>query len=405
MRNMIITFGLLAVLMVSVVTLVAAVDVPGVTEDKIRVGMIADLTGPVALGGQEISAGARLYVQHINHQGGVHGRQIELLVEDDGYQPPRTIAALRKLVDRDRVFCFVGNVGSSTTMATFPLLQQEQIPLLFPLAFNTSMYTPPRRYVFALDPTYAIQSWIMVKYILDIEYAESPRLAVLYQDDDYGRDGLRGLRDAAAHHDLPIVAEASYRAGAVDFSTQVLNLKQSGATHVILWTLIREAAAILREARQMGWHPQFIGGNTTGDDQVVELAGSASRGFKATALVDIWGDSEKARQYHRLIEKYDPGHRPVQYHSGGFAVAQGLVEVLRRAGRNLTREKLVEAAESFRGWDGGLGPPMTYGPNLRGGKSTAAIMIEADIEQMRFVRATDWIPFEMPDRLAQKGSR
>ena len=390
-------------LLMSECLLAAGEDIPGVTDDAVRIGMIADLTGPLASIGQEASAGVRLYLRHINDQGGVHGRKLELIVEDDGYQPPRTIAAFRKLVDRDRVFCFVGNVGSSTTMATFPLLQQEQIPLLLPLAPNSMMYTPPRRYVFSLEPAYAIQAWIILKYILDIEGAESPRLAVLYQDDDYGNDGLRGLREAAAYHELPIVAETSYRAGSVNFSTQVLNLKQSGATHVVLWTVIRETAAVLRQAQQLGWHPRFIGGAPTADERVIELAGVASHGFKAVRAIEFWSDAGKARQYHHLIRRYDPGFRPRYYHAVGFGIAQTLVEGLKRAGPDLTREDLVDAMEGFREWDEWLGPPLTYGPNLRGGMNTSAFVARADTTEMRFMPVTDWIHLEMPEQRTREG--
>ena len=401
MRLLTPVIGALILLTASAWGSAGAEDVPGVTDDEIRVGMITDLTGPLAFLGQESRAGLELYLRHINDQGGVHGRKLRLFAEDDGYRPPRSIAAFRKLVDRDHVFCFVLNLGSSCNLAVFPFIEREGIPLIGPNCFNTAMHTPPNHYVFALDPAYSIQAWIMVKHIVDIERAESPRLAVLYQDDDYGRDGLRGLWDAAAYYELPIVAETSYKPGAVDFRTQVLNLRQSRATHVILWTITRETAAVLREAHQLGWHPEFFGGLPTADDKVVELAGSASQGFKAIQIVDYWSDSEEVRLYHQLIEKYDPGHRPGLYHAGGVSVGQALVEALRRAGRGLTRENLVEALESFRGWDEWMGPPVTYGPNLRGGKYTAAFMVQADTTEMRFVRATDWIPFEMPDQRAQ----
>ncbi|MBT6145366.1 MAG: ABC transporter substrate-binding protein, partial [Gemmatimonadetes bacterium] len=168
----------------------ASADAPGVTDDKILVGMTTDLTGVLAFVGHQSSAGARLYLQHVNEQGGVHGRQIELLVEDDGYQPARTVAAFRKLLDRDGVFCFAGNLGSSQTMATFPFVKRARVPVLMPLNFNSKMSTPHKRYVFAMDPSYPIQSWIMAQYIAAQEHTESPRLAVVYQDDGYGRDGL-----------------------------------------------------------------------------------------------------------------------------------------------------------------------------------------------------------------------
>ena len=404
MRNLICILSLSVILLISAFLAAPAADVPGVTDDEILVGMITDLTGPAAFFGQEISAGGRLYLQHVNSQGGVHGRKIRLIVEDDGYKPSRSVAAFRKLVDRDRIFCFVGNLGSSCNLAVFPFIERERIPLVYPACFNTAMHTPPRRYVFAPDPDYAIQSWIMVKYIVETEKAHNPRLAAVYQDDDFGRDGLRGLRDAAAHYGLPIVAEESHKRGAVDFSTQVLNLKQAHPTHVILCTLVREAAAVLKEAHRLDWHPRFIGGNAAGDDKVVELAGDAAVNFMAISILNLWRDppGDGLKLYRRLEQESGSGRASSPFRANAFYGAQILVEGLQRAGRDLTREKFVEALESFKAWDGGLGPPVTYGPNLRGGKHTAAILSRADVAQGVLVGATDWITFDMPEQTAQK---
>lgn len=379
-----------------------AEEVPGVTDTAIRVGMITDLTGPLAFVGQEASAGARLYLDHINAGGGVHGRKIELIVEDDGYQPPRTIAAFRKLVDQDRVFCFAGNMGTSTTTATFPFIERERIPLIAPGTFASAMHTPPKQYLFAKDPSYNIQAWIIAKYILEVEKADAPRLAVLYQDDDYGQDGLRGLREAAEHYGLPIVAEESYKKGAVDFSTQVLNLRKADPTHVVLWAVYREAAAVLKEARMADWHPQFIGGLPVADDKTLELAGADAEGLLALQSIDLQSQDEPMKQYRELVSKYTPDHRLSFYHALGFESAQALVEGLERAGRELNRENLVEAMESFKEWNGSIGPPLTYGPGLRGGQNTSAFMVRADVANKTFVRATDWIRFERPAQVAQK---
>ena len=378
-----------------------AEEVPGVTETNIRVGMITDLTGPLAFLGQEISAGAQLYLRHVNEQGGVHGRTLELLVEDDGYQPPRTIAAFRKLVDRDGIFCFVGNMGSTTTMATFPFIERERIPLIMPGTYNSAIYQPPKRYVFAADPSYSVQSWIMVKYILEVEKTEAPRLAVVYQDDDYGHDGLSGLREAAAYYGVPLVAEVSYKRGAVDFGTQLLNLKQADPTHVILWTVYREGAAVMREAYTSDWHPRFVGPSVIADDKIVALSGEAAADFSTLSLFDLNSDSTTANPYLELLEKYDPDREIGAYHSGGVYYAQVLVEGLQRAGRDITREKLVEAMESFSGWTSGFGPPVTYGPNVRGGVSTAAFVMKADVAQKKLLPVTDWIQFERPRQLAE----
>lgn len=380
-------------------------NVPGVTEDAIKVGMIADLTGPIAFTGQEVSAGARLYLQHVNEQGGVHGRRIELIVEDDGYQPSRTVIAARKLLDRDRVLCFFGNMGTATTLAIESILEAEGVPLFAPNTFSSVLYTPARRYIFGVDPSYRMQSWMM----LDIIYREiqggHPKLGVIYQDDDFGRDGLRGLREAADYYGVQIVAEESYKRGATDFSTQVLNLKRANATHVILWTIYREAALVLKEAQQLDWHPVFLGNNLIADDKLVQLAGEAAENLQTLAGLNLFSDTSQMKLYRELIARYDPGRTPHYYHASGYLFAQFLVEVLQRAGSDLNREKLVTAAESFRGWEENLAySPFVYGPNQRGGSIGQVYLARVDIDQKRFVCDKEPIRFEMPVDFSSTGN-
>ncbi|MEW6751318.1 MAG: ABC transporter substrate-binding protein [Candidatus Latescibacterota bacterium] len=334
------------------------------------------------------------YLAFANDQGGVHGRRLQLLVEDDGYQPPRAVAAFRKLVDQDRVFCLVGDVGTATTLAIFPLLEREHVPLVMPAAMTSAFYTPPRHEVFAVDPSYYAQAWIILRYLAEVARAPSPRLVTIYQDDDFGQDGLKGLREAAAHYGFPIVAEEGYRRGAVDFSTQVLNLRKAEPTHVVLFTVTRETAAILQEAARAGWHPGFIGANPAADDKIVELAGPAATGYLALQVLDFRGDTEAARRYREHTARYRPGHPPRTYHAYGYYVAQLLVEGLQRAGRDLSRESLIATLETLDHWSDTIGPPVTYGPGVRGGLSTAAFLARADVASRTMVRCTDWIPYD-----------
>jgi branched-chain amino acid transport system substrate-binding protein len=369
----------------------------GITDDTIRVGMIVDLTGPLAFIGQEISTGAELYFQDVNDRGGVHSRKIELIVEDDGYQPPRAVAAFRKLVDVDGIFCLLGNVGTATTMAIMPMLEEEAIPLLEPNSFSSALYTPPHRYVFTVPLSYPAQSWVMVQRIADSPDAAAARLGVIYQDDDFGLDGLQGVRDAAAHYGLTIVAEEAHQRGATDFSTTVLNLKRANPTHVILWTVLRETAAVLQEAHQLGWEPQFFGNNTAADDHLVGLAAEALRDSNALFATNWDPSSPSMNTYLEALSRYAPNKEPAYYHAAGFAEAQILVEALERAGRDPTREKLVAAAETFDGWDeNAYGMPVTYGPGLRGGLDIKVFFKKADVEQGKLVRASDNIFFEIP---------
>jgi branched-chain amino acid transport system substrate-binding protein len=380
-------------------------SVPGITEDTIKVGMIVDLTGPIAFIGQEVSAGARLYLQHVNEQGGVHGRRIELIVEDDGYQPSRTVIAARKLLDRERVLCFFGNMGTATTLAIESILEAEGVPLFAPNTFSSVLYTPARRYIFGVDPSYRMQSWMMLSIIRQETQGRHPLIGVIYQDDDFGRDGLRGLSDAAAYYGMHIVAEESYKRGATDFSTQVLNLKRANATHVILWTVLRETAAVLKEARQLDWHPVFLGNTTIADDKLVQLAGEAAENLRILSNLNLSSDTDQMKLYRELIARYDPGRALQYYHAAGYTFAQFQVEILQHAGRDLNREKLVTAAESFRGWDENLAHlPITYGPGLRGGSIGQVYLARADVEQKRFVYDNEPTRFEMPADFAAAGN-
>jgi len=390
-------FGLTALSAAFLVACAAEQESEGVTDDTIRVGMIVDLTGPLAFLGQEFSSGAELYFKVVNDHGGVHGRKIELIVEDDGYQPPRTVAAFRKLVDVDGIFCLLGNIGTATTMAIMPMLEEEAIPLLEPNTFSSALYTPPHRYVFAVPLSYAAQSWVMVQRIADSPDAAEARLGVVYQDDDFGLDGLQGVREAAAHYGLTIVVEEAHQRGATDFSTTVLNLKRANPTHVILWTVLRETAAVLQEAHQLGWKPQFLANNSAADDRLVGIAAEALRDANALFVTNWDPSSPSMKTYLEALTRYAPDKEPAYYHAGAFSEAQILVEALERAGRDVDREKLVQAAETFDGWDeNAYGMPIIYGPGLRGGLDIKVFFKKADVEQGKLVRASDDIFFEIP---------
>jgi branched-chain amino acid transport system substrate-binding protein len=392
-----IRYGLIILLIASLVGCANGEGHQGVTDDTIRVGMIADLTGPLAFVGQQARDGAQLHIDLINARGGVHGRKLELIVEDDGYQPARSVAAYRKLVDLDDVFCLIGNVGSPTTQAVIPIVEREKVPLLWPTALSSAIYTPPRRYVFASMISYHISSWIMAQYVRETRNGGDVRLGVIYQDDDFGLDGLAGLREAAAYYDLPIVAEESYKRGAVDFSTQVLNIKKADPTHVILWTVLRETAAVFKEADQLDWRPQFLVNNAAADNVLAKLAGKTAGNALVLTMLDTSREEEQTKQYVEFLDKYAKDSAPSQFHAFGYAMVQALVEALERAGKDLTREKLVEALETFNRWDENLlSTPISYNAGLRGGLAVRVFFSRADPESETLVRVTDDILFEMP---------
>jgi len=166
---------------------------PGVTDDEILIGNIQDLSGPMAYLGGEIKHGAELYLRHVNESGGVYGRKIRMITEDHQYNPAMSLAAAKKLLDRDGVFCLFNVIGTATASALFNLVEEQGVPFIAPATNASSMSDPPKRYVFATDTPYDAQGRILCNYLAQ-RGDENVKVGIIYQDDDFGKDGLKGVR-------------------------------------------------------------------------------------------------------------------------------------------------------------------------------------------------------------------
>jgi branched-chain amino acid transport system substrate-binding protein len=160
--------------------------------------------------------------------------------------------------------------------------------------------------MFGADPSYRMTSWILLDYVANTLKATDARIGVIFQDDDMGADGLAGLREAAAYYGLPIVAEEGHKRGAIDFSSQVLNVKRSGATHVVLWTLLRETAAILKKANEFGWMPEFLSWFAQADPRLLELAGDAAANLQIANIMDLDSDDPRFQVYLDALDRCRP---------------------------------------------------------------------------------------------------
>jgi branched-chain amino acid transport system substrate-binding protein len=160
--------------------------------------------------GKGVSGGADTYFKMINDQGGVHGRKIVYLVEDDGYSPPKAVAAAKKLVEGDQVFSIFMVLGSAQSLAMYPTLERAGVPLIQPATQASTIAYPPTKYLFHADPNYIVQAKIGMDYAVKELKMEKPKVAVVYQDDEPGQDWLKGVKEACAHYKLEVVAEASY---------------------------------------------------------------------------------------------------------------------------------------------------------------------------------------------------
>ena len=368
----------------------------GVTDTEILVGTVADTTGPLSLNGTQLNIGARLYFNAVNGKGGIHGRKLKLLTETDDYQTGKHIAALRKLIFVDKVFGFINNVGSSSTMAAAPILQQNKVPLLAPQAPQPALYNPPQRYIFAYYPDYVVNGRLLLEYAVEkMKGRQGFNVGVLYQDDDVGKSALKGIQERINKHkemDIKIVSKAGYKRGEADLSSQALKIKAPNPDIVILIAIQGPEAAFLKEADKINWKPKFVCSMAAPPPTVIKLAGAkAVEGvsflhcFFSGKMTNEWG----VKEYVDSLKKTHPKEKPHTYGLCGYSIARLFVEGLNRAGRNLTRETFVDAMETINNFDTGSGIVVTYSPTRRLGCENRAFF--TTVKDGKLIKETGWI--------------
>ena len=382
--------GTLIIIGLLAVGCVKRAPAPGVTDTEVLIGNVQDLSGPLKELGAIIPSGSNMYFQYINDQGGVHGRSIKMLIEDHQYNPQKAVAATKKLVEKDQVFCLFQILGTSPCEAIRPILSETGTPLIAPATNSGTMSDLSREagdLIFHTDTGYDRQGEILVDYILNQN--SDAKIGIVYQDDDYGENVLEGIARAESEHNLTVQKE-SYQRGAIDFKGQTMNLLKGGCTDVIIAGIVREPVTVMKTAEAMNYKPNFFGTGPTVDARVGKLAGSAGEGFTATYWANMWNsDAPGPILYRELCEKYDiPEPYIGLYHYYGFATAQLLVEGLERAGRNPTRKSLVRGLETFKNWDVGSFPPITFSRNDHAGVDKVQLVQMQNGEQ---VVITDWL--------------
>jgi len=344
----------------------------GVSEKEVKIGGIVDLSGPIAFMGKGVSDGAKLYFKHINDQGGIYGRKIKYILEDDGYSSPRAVQACKKLVVRDKVFCIFHVLGSAQCNAMYPFLESKGIPLLIPATQNRDMGVPPRKYLFLADTHYTTMGKLAVEYIVDDMGIKDPKIACIYQDDTPGHDWRNGTRIGCKYYGLDLL-EFPYKRGTVDFSPQIAKCKDAGITHILSWTLIREPAILMKEAQRLQYKATYFTSLASMAKKVIDLAGDAvdySNGFYCTGTVyDAYTETTpRITEFKNNMAKYKMCDIDNFYNYYGYQAAVTLVEGLKRAGKNLTREGMIKALETFKGFENGILAPITVGAQQEGGR-------------------------------------
>jgi len=396
MKKRIIVLFIGIVFLFSFPNLIHAGKTRGLTDQTITIGSIMDLTGPASFIMRGTSAGAESYVKYINDQGGINGRKIRYIVEDNTYQPATAVAALKKLVYRDKIFALCLSGGTVCVLAMADAVKRDDVPTMC-YSGSEAVYTPFRRHLFSAQTSNERYGIGVAEYIIKELKPKSPRFASIYQDDEFGKSGLRGFRKAAKFYGVEWVGEKPYKRGALDFTSQVISLKNAGANYVYLSSLIREGSGILREAKKLNWHPIFSGFSGMSLGKLFELAGDSADGFIGSRDVAGWEeDTPGVRKIKETIMKYRGNLEGMHSHTNvGWELTMLMTEGLKRAGKGLTTDNLIRALESIKNFDpDGLAAPVTWGRNRREGAIGLKLM-KADVANKAFVPITGWIMPEL----------
>ncbi|MGD9180230.1 MAG: ABC transporter substrate-binding protein [Desulfobacterales bacterium] len=371
MNKKLLGIGLLLVIILAIPSMAAAgPKVTGVTDTEVVVGLTTPLSGPAALWGST-GLGAKAWADHINAQGGIHGRKIKVILKDDGYNPARALANLQEM--KGKIFAVCGLLGTAVVHTTRDFFPENKV-LLINAYGNTRMWLEwPKdklRYVFIAYPDYEDEGEWLADFA--VEWQGSKKLAVFYQNDDYGKLGMAGVKKALARLSAKakLTAAIPYEVTDRTVSTHALKLKQSGADTLILYPSPTHGANIIKETAKVGYRPKIITSFPLGDPILYKLCGELWEGVYPAlpAHLGAIGSDPKTNRALDQIKKINSKIPSDNFAVFGAASMMHLVEGLRRAGRNLTADSMIKAMESIKRWQTPAGGAVvTYGPNRHHG--------------------------------------
>jgi len=357
----------------------------GATDTEIKIGNIMPYSGPASAYGV-IGKTEDAYFNKINAEGGINGRKINFISYDDAYSPPKAVEQTRKLVESDEVLLMFNPLGTPSNSAIQKYLNGKKVPQLF-VASGASRWNDPKDFPWTMgwQPSYQSEAHIYAKYLLK----EKPdgKIGVLYQNDDFGKDYLKGLKDGLGAKASMIVAEESYETTEPSVENHVVKLKASGADVFISITTPKFAAQAIKKLAEMDWHPLQIVSNVSASvGGVMKPAGfENSQGILSAAYAKDgadpqWDNDPGMKKFYAFLEKYYPdGNRLDGSVVYGYGVAQTMVEVLKQSGDDLTRANVMKQAASLKDFG-----PDTLLPGIKINTSPTDYAPIKQLQMMRF---------------------
>ena len=325
----------------------------GATDTEIKIGNIMPYSGP-ASSYSVIGKTEAAYFNKINAEGGINGRKINFISYDDGYSPPKTVEQARKLVESDEVLLIFNSLGTPPNSSIHKYMNAKKVPQLF-VATGATKWNDPREFPWTMgwQPSYQSETQIYAKYIL--KNYPNAKIAVLYQNDDYGKDYLKGLKDGLGSKVSMIVAEEAYETTEPTIDSHLLNLKASGADVFVDLSIPKFAAQAIKKAAEVQWKPvHFLNSVSSSITATIKPAGfdNAQGIITSEYLKDPtdpqWKDDSDIKAWNAFLDKYYPeANRADAFVIYGYAVAQSMVQVLKRCGDDLTRANVMKQAASM----------------------------------------------------------
>jgi ABC-type branched-subunit amino acid transport system substrate-binding protein len=356
----------------------------GASDTEIKIGNIIPYSGPASAYGSVGKAMAG-YFKKINDEGGINGRKVNFISYDDAYSPPKAVEQTRKLVEGDEVLVVFGALGTPSNTAIQKYLNAKKVPQLF-LATGATKWNDPKNFPWTMGwlPSYQSEGRIYAKYLLQ----EKPngKIAVLYQNDDFGKDYLKGLQDGLGAKKSMIVMEDSYELSEPSIDTHIVKLKATGADVLVIFTTPKFGAQTIKKVGELGWKPmQIIANVSASTANVMKPAGLdfAQGIISATYAKDTtdpqWNDDPGMKDYKAFLAKYVPEVNVADSSAvTGYNMAQTMVAVLKQCGDDLTRANVMKQAASIKNLEqGGL---------LPGIKINTSPTDFSPIEQLRLMR-------------------
>ncbi|NVN85048.1 MAG: ABC transporter substrate-binding protein [Rhodopseudomonas sp.] len=351
----------------------------GITDTEIVIGTHMDLSGPIKSWGVPATNGMKLAVEQVNASGGIHGRKLRLVSEDDGYDPKKAVLQTQKLIELDKVFAIVSAMGSATTLAPLPLVQSAGLLHLFPITaaeftFKMDPAKPEDRLKFNMFSPYYDTMRLSIKYGITQSKAKKP--CIVYQDDEMGKNFTDAYTDQLKAMNVPAATMVSFKRGATDFNSQVARMKADGCDLVALGSVTRESIGIVTVAKKLDWAPTFVVSSPTFVPDFPDLGKEATEGVIGVGQTEIFYADTATGKVKDFIEAYRKafGIEANQQATAGYNGVMVFAHFAEIAGKNLTTESLIAALESGKTFDDIFGgAPVSFSKDNHLGVSAAVI--------------------------------